>query len=144
MTVNESCFPHLKANGYRVTSAPSDDQNCIGYAADKAGEWWDPAEDQIWPDGVARDYTVESLVQVFIALGYTPCDSPDNEPGYEKVAIYSDDEEYTHAAKQLPDGTWSSKLGPDDDINHPGLESLADGMYGKVVRILKRARSVQA
>lgn len=109
---------------------------------DRPGEWWDPAEDQIWPDGVPRDYSVEAIVSVFATLEYALCDSADLEPGYEKVAIYSDDDEYTHSARQLVDGTWTSKLGPDDDINHPTVESLAGGSYGKVCKIMKRARNV--
>ena len=138
MTVHESNFPRLAADGYRLTSDPSEEQNCIGHAADRPGEWWDPAEDTIWPDGVPRDYNVDSLVAVFLTLGYTLCDSGTHEVGYEKVAIYSDDDEYTHAARQLADGSWTSKLGPDDDIVHPTPESLAGGTYGNVVRMLKR------
>jgi hypothetical protein len=130
----------LVAAGYKITSDPTEEENCIGHAAGRPNEWWDPDEDQIWPDGVPRDYTVESLVLAFATLDYALCDSAGNEPGYEKVAIYSDDDEYTHAARQLEDGSWSSKLGPDDDINHPTLESLADGTYGKVVRVMKRPR----
>jgi hypothetical protein len=38
----------------------------------------------------------------------------------------------------LVDGSWTSKLGPDDDIEHPTPESLAGGAYGNVVRTLKR------
>jgi len=141
MTVNESCFPRLATDGYQVTSEPTAEQNCIGHAADRPGEWWDPAEDQVWPDSVPRDYSVDAIVAVFVTLGYTLCKSAAHEVRYEKVAIYSDDDEYTHAARQLADGSWTSKLGPDDDINHPTLESLAGGLYGNVVRVMKRARS---
>jgi hypothetical protein len=138
MTVHESYFPRLAADGYRITSDPSEEQNCIGHAAGRPGEWWDPAVDDVWPDSVPRDYTVDSLVAVFLTLGYALCDSGTHEAGYEKIAIYSNGDEYTHAARQLVDGSWTSKLGPDDDIEHPTPESLAGGTYGNVVRMLKR------
>jgi len=138
MTVDESCFPRLAVDGYRLTSDPSEEQNCIGYAADRPGEWWEPLEDTVWPDGVPRDYSVDSLVAAFLTLGYAQCDSGSHEVGYEKVAIYSDGDEYTHAARQLADGSWTSKLGREDDIRHPTPESLAGGAYGNVVRMLKR------
>lgn len=141
MTVHESCFPRLAADGYELTSDPTEDQNCIGHAVDRPGEWWDPAEDQLWPDGVPRDYSVEALVAVFATMGYALCDSASLEMGYEKIVIYSDDDEYTHASRQLEDGSWTSKLGPDDDINHPTPESLAGGSYGEVCKIMKRART---
>jgi hypothetical protein len=84
-----------------------------------------------------------TLVMVFATLEYALCDSDNCEAGYEKIAIYgkgSEDDEYEHVARQLADGTWTSKLGPDDDINHPTLDSLAGGSYGKVLKIMKRKR----
>jgi hypothetical protein len=44
----------------------------------------------------------------------------------------------THAARQLPDGTWTSKLGISEDIQH-ALDDLAGAVYRAVVQILKRA-----
>ena len=67
------------------------------------------------------------------------CESADHEPEYDKIAIYGDGGEYTHVARQLAvDGTWTSKLGPDDDINHATPEALAGGAYGNVVKIMRR------
>ena len=72
------------------------------------------------------------------------CGSPEYESGYEKVAIYGKDGEWKHAARQLTeDGTWTSKLGPEDDINHATLEALAGATYGTVVQIMKRQQAGQ-
>ena len=44
---------------------------------------------------------------------------------------------YQHAARQLVSGKWTSKLGPDEDIEHESPDSIAE-WYGVAV-ILKRA-----
>jgi hypothetical protein len=48
------------------------------------------------------------------------------------------DGEPTHAARQLPNGKWTSKLGRWQDIEHE-LDGLVGEMYGTVKQILKRA-----
>ena len=61
------------------------------------------------------------------------------EAGHEKVALYADDQgEWTHVARQLPDGWWTSKLGPDEDILHRTPQALAGDLYGQVQAIMKR------
>jgi hypothetical protein len=45
---------------------------------------------------------------------------------------------YTHAARQLPDGTWTSKLGKDVDIEHDYPDDVAGGVYGEVVVLMQR------
>jgi hypothetical protein len=57
----------------------------------------------------------------------------------EKVAIYGEDDTYLHAARLRPDGKWTSKLGPYEDIDHNTLGGLLNGEYGSVVKILRRA-----
>lgn len=71
-------------------------------------------------------------------MGYEVCDNTELEVGFEKIAIYGDsDGEATHAARQLPNGKWTSKLGRWEDIEHE-LEGLTGEMYGEVKQILKR------
>jgi hypothetical protein len=43
-----------------------------------------------------------------------------------------------HAARQLGTGRWTSKLGPDEDIEHDDVDALEGDHYGVVVRIMKR------
>ena len=45
----------------------------------------------------------------------------------------------THAARQLPNGWWTSKLGPSFDIEHATPEAVAGGVYGDPVLFLSRA-----
>jgi hypothetical protein len=62
----------------------------------------------------------------------------DLELGFEKVALYGLAESYTHAARQLPDGRWTSKLGNEEDIEHDSPEAVAGGLYGELVLFMKR------
>jgi hypothetical protein len=142
MTIYFNEFPHLRQSRHRLTSALERSENCIAHAAGASGEWWEPVIGRYWPLGPPYyNYKIESLVRVFERLGYELCDSVESESGYEKIAIYGIDNVYTHAARQLADGTWTSKLGPEDDISHAALNALAGGCYGSVVRILKRVKS---
>jgi hypothetical protein len=70
--------------------------------------------------------------------GYTKCDSPALEPGFEKLAIYGDRLGFTHVAKQLPTGVWTSKLGAWEDIEHNNPEALEGKSYGRVKAVIRR------
>jgi hypothetical protein len=63
--------------------------------------------------------------------------------GFDRVAFYAKDDCVTHAARQLANGRWTSKLGCDIDVEHdlPGLEG---SVYGYVVQILRRCSSSSA
>jgi hypothetical protein len=60
------------------------------------------------------------------------------EPGLVKVAIYGSGLMYTHAARQLPDGKWTSKLGKGEDIEHDSPDDVAGGVYGELAGVMKR------
>jgi len=144
----EAVFPNLRRENYHVTSCDDPFYNCIAYAAEVYDKWWWPveADGTDWPESLPEYVTLEVFVSAFRTKGYSECNDNDTtvEAGMEKVAIYAyDDGEPTHAAKQLPSGTWSSKLGGWEDIEHATLEDLEgdDPAYGKVARVLKRPRS---
>jgi hypothetical protein len=46
---------------------------------------------------------------------------------------------YTHAARQLPSGKWTSKLGKGEDIEHDSPYDVGGGVYGEVMQVMKRA-----
>ena len=65
------------------------------------------------------------------------------EPGSEKVVIFVDNEGLpTHAARQLTDGSWTSKLGSWQDNQHQHLQALAGtaSIYGVVALIMRPPR----
>jgi hypothetical protein len=136
-------FPGLSGTEYRVTSQPDRKYNCIAWAAGDSRRWWwpDPPPDDegyFWPLGVSNEETVAAFVAVFATLGYEPCSAEASEPDWEKIVLYaSADDIPTHAARQLANGRWSSKLGRAEDIEHD-LRALEGAEYGKVVQIFKR------
>jgi hypothetical protein len=136
----ETLFSALGGSGYVITSPADDRYNCIAWAAHDNERWWWPDEDSYWPDGAPREETIAAFVAVYGELGFVSCDDPLLEAGYEKVAIYAaPDGMPTHAARQLPSGLWTSKLGQLQDIQHQ-LEDLAGPVYGSCARFLKRER----
>ncbi len=139
----EDIFPGLRADTYRVTSARSDAYNCIAWAAGDDQAWWwpDAMETDYWPARAPRAETVEAFVQAYAGLGYERCATPDFEEGIEKIAVYIDANGVpTHAARQLADGTWTSKLGELEDITHPTLAAISNEAYGTATIFLRRVR----
>jgi hypothetical protein len=139
----ETLFPGLRGTEYRVTSPKERKYNCIGWAAGDTGRWWwpDPPPDDEgyhWPAGAPHEETLAAFIAAFAVLGYVPCEGDAAEAGWERVALYaSADGVPTHAARQLPDGRWTSKLGRREDVEH-GLRDLEGSAYGTVVQIVKR------
>jgi len=139
----EKAFPRLRASAYTVKSPRTRDYNCIAWAAGAMNQWWwpdpDAANDAVhWPAGIAREETLSAFAAVFAALGYVSCVDEAYEPGYEKVALFADAAGVpTHAARQLPGGRWTSKLGFLEDIEHD-LHDLAGEEYGAVVQLFPR------
>jgi hypothetical protein len=132
-------FPQLADAGYTVTSPPSAQYNCFAWAAGDHTRRWEPDSlgSQYWPEAVPREYTLAAFTKMFESLGYEVCPSGEPEPGFEKVAIYTRFHVPQHAAKQLPSGQWSSKLGDHKDISH-ALYGLEGEIYGAVERVMRR------
>ena len=135
----EDVFPGLRGQPYQIKSERDRRYNCIAFAArDKRNWWWpDLAEQDTWPAAVARVETVEAFRDAFATLGYVVCDHDQLEAAYEKVALFALAGKPKHAARQLPSGRWTSKLGPMEDIQH-ALHDLTGMVYGSVVLVMKR------
>ena len=69
--------------------------------------------------------------------------SDDYEDGFVRLAIFAIGSTVKHAARQLRNGKWTSKLGQDVDIAHE-LRELEGPQYGSVVRIFRFAISTAA
>ncbi|MDF5722241.1 MAG: hypothetical protein PUP91_17485 [Rhizonema sp. PD37] len=137
----ENKFPNLSSTRYFVTSRQSSSYNCFAWAAGEDDRWWSPLDPDnmyYWVEGVTAELTMSAFIQAYKSLGYELCDNSELEAGFEKIAIYAtSDGEPTHAARQLSNGKWTSKLGRWEDIEHE-LEGLTGEMYGSVQQILKR------
>jgi hypothetical protein len=134
-------FPNVTSGNYAKKSEDSPNYNCFALAASDTQRWWSPAEDYFWPID-ERKLTLPAFVAAYQSLGYAPCELDESlEEQTEKVAIYvSSTGEPMHAAKQLPNGKWISKLGDDEDIEHDSLKVLEGPFYGRPEIILKRRR----
>ena len=139
----EQTFPNLRASGYRIIGPATNWYNCIAWAVGDQDAWWQgDLVDAYWPAGIPADGSVQSLVVLFRSLDYQVCDSPEVEPDFDKVAIYAKGAEYMHAARQVVDGRWTSKLGESILIEHTTLDALTGEAYGGVAQVLKRPRHI--
>jgi hypothetical protein len=132
-------FPGLAKTGYRKTSEADGTYNCIAWAAGRTDSFWWPHADAYWPPGVPLVLTVDAFVQAYEAVGYRTCADSILERGFEKVAIYANAKLVpTHAARQVPNGEWTSKLGLHIDIRHADPNALIGRDYGAPVRFMRR------
>ena len=143
-------FPNLTTSNWVPPPSPMTLRyNCIAWAAgDTTKKWWpDPWGIGAWPSGVRREVTIQGFIDAFMALGYILCADGAPEPGIEKIALYAKPGPVgmlpTHAAIQLDNGNWSSKLGDFEDIEHFRLEALDGPQYGAVVSYLRRIRLIR-
>jgi hypothetical protein len=140
---NPARLPNLTDQNCEIKSLYDTKYNCIAFAAGETESWWWPTDDDYWPDGVDRQVTIEVFIKAFATKGYLPCEDGTLDETCEKVALYGMDDGSgrmvpTHAAIQLPDGKWASKLGKCEDIHHATVDAVNGPSYGVVVRYLKR------
>jgi hypothetical protein len=148
----EQAFPLLAAAGYEKTSEhtgqpPKDGAyNCIAWAAHDSKRWWWPNSYNYWIPWIQREEQISCFVKTFRWLGYRECSNSRLEFGFEKVALYAmhnsgspmlpptDQRDLKnwipkHMARQLRDGTWTSKAGASEDIRHFTLDAVES--YGR-------------
>ena len=130
---------------FRITSLQDTGYNCIAWAAEGNDRWWWPAQEYYWPEGVTREETVTAFIRAFETRGYLPCGDGALEDGFQKVAIYAKSSGVpTHAARQLPNGEWASKMGSDCDIEPSTIDAVRDWpggrFYGSVAAYLRKRR----
>ena len=133
-----AAFPNLTPANHRVTSPADWLYNCIAWAVGETARWWEPTD--YWPDPAGRfGYDLADLIRVLEGVGFEACLDGLPEPGFQKIAVYADDaSRYTHAARLLPTGAWTSKLGMSVDIEHDTPGDVAGGAYGELAGFLRR------
>jgi hypothetical protein len=136
----EDIFPGLGQVAYQVTSPASKNYNCIAWAVGDDDHWWKPTGKDFWPEEAPQEYTVAALIRAYETRGFVLCTDSTPEENHEKIAIYCQSQKYTHAARQLANGNWTSKLGSAEDIEHATLEALEGFEYGAVLHIMKRPK----
>ena len=133
-------FPQLSSSNSRPTSDKTAHYNCIAWAYGIDNMWFWPDSDHqyYWPDNIRRAEDIDAFIDLFRLQNYIVCESDIYEDGFQKIALYVKDNKPTHAARQLSNGKWTSKLGVDIDIEHDTPECLNGSAYGTVAIIMKR------
>jgi hypothetical protein len=139
-------FPDLVPERHTVTSKRTTRYNCIAWSvglSDK--QWWpDPWGVGAWFPGVPRAITLDAFARGYASVGYQPCDDGRFEIGFEKIALYAkagpSGPMPTHAAYQLVNGKWTSKLGSLEDIEHSAEADLNGTLYGQPIKYFRRPR----
>jgi hypothetical protein len=142
-------FPNLNATRDTITSEINPNYNCIAWTLGETQTWWEPWGGLIlpsafppyqWPDNLPHDRTVDTYIDFYRAHGFEVCDSEQRENGYQKIVLYENNGEVQHAARQLPDGLWTSKLGEQEDIQHRlrDIEGSGEYRFGTASVFLKR------
>lgn len=154
-----SVFPKLSNDiSFRISSKKNVNYNCIAWAGFVDNEFWWPEVipynklDGVrykWPFNIKHSDKLEFFIELFSHLGYKEesfC--IDNEqPNFRKIALFIKEDKFqsdrlicdcTHAARQLKNGLWASKLGSNHDIEHSNPYDLEGPAYGKIAIILKK------
>lgn len=146
----QSLFPELVNDKYFKLTSPQDPcYNCIAWAYSYKDRWmWPPGGSPAkvldavtyWPNENASDDISEFIRAFKEGKGYEICENADYEKGYQKIALYVEKgtTTCTHAARQLTNGCWTSKLGPEQDIQHGTPYTIEGNTYGEVYCIMKR------
>lgn len=140
-------FPNL--HWYTETSDPTARYNCHAWGADTNAVWWEPARpDQhpsfpwariYWPAGLPLyDLSLANFRRAHGSVGFEVCIDGTFDDGFEKVAHYMIGLDVQHTARQLPWGTWTSKLGMGMDIEHGDPQALEGPKYGAVAGYMRR------
>lgn len=132
-------FPELHDLNCLVTSQRTKRYNCIAWAAGIDNRRWDLHPSYYWPPHAKRDRSQDALIEAYEQCGFAKCSTGVFEEGYLKIALYAKDGLWTHAARQLDDGNWTSKLGDLEDFTHYSVGAIEGPGYGKVYCYMKRA-----
>ncbi len=137
----EQIFPNLASADYQITSPATEDYNCIAWAMNNVDTvfWPDSMDLFSWPDTLPREEDLEVVISFFRSHGYEVCTNPKLERGFQKIALYVvDNDKFTHVARQLPGGDWTSKIAEHQDITHKSLAALIGNRCGQVGCIMKQ------
>ena len=114
-------FPNSSKDPFVITSPITNSYNCIAWAFGDTTKWYWPDDYFVgfWPQEINRECTLQSFINLYKLIGFEVCENEKFEEGFEKIVIFTDNNNIpTHAAKQINDSLWSSKLGGHHDVSH--------------------------
>ena len=140
-------FPNSERDKFKHHSEETTEYNCIAFALEIQDKWIDPeTQDPLdgtkpwWPDKIPRDRTLSTFIKLFELYGFQKCLDKNLEEDYVRIAIFVRGDKVAHAARQIGNGMWVSKLGNGVDCIH-SLSAIHNGMYGVVRQFMKKKKS---
>jgi hypothetical protein len=132
-------FPNLGRYEVLATSTPKGKKkviyNCIAHTVRIYDKW-------VWPGANVSDFD-----KLYGSIGYKRIQKLDYRfnTKLDKIVLYAKrgkngNIECTHGARQLADGTWTSKLGQGPLIRHATPASVSGPSYGKPIAVYVKAR----
>jgi hypothetical protein len=121
-------FPRL-GDRFEVLGPATVTYNCICWSLGGNNTW-------VWPRGPGQPVTLADFDALYSYYGFRRVAGLDytRQKGIDKVVVFAVSRdgkaEITHACKQLPDGSWSSKLGSLPLIRHLRPDDVAGPTYG--------------
>ena len=97
-----------------------------------------PFPGYFWSKNAPRTLHLDSFVELVAEYGYQCCTNGTIEGDVQKIVLYGTKTLVTHAARQLPNGRWTSKLGGGEDIEHDTPEAVTGEAYGPVLAFFQR------
>lgn len=138
-------FPNSIAEPFHITSSFTQIYNCIAWAFGDNTKWYwpDPSHIYYWPPGINRTIELDAFIELYALIGYEVCENGDLVEGVEKIAVFTNNDGIpTHAARQLTNGQWTSKLGQNVDVSH-SISGIEGGAYGQAAQFMQRVSEVQ-
>jgi hypothetical protein len=133
-------FPRL-GKRFEVIAPATVTYNCIGWSLGNNSAW-------VWPRAAGVPCTLEDFDGLYGLYGFKRIAGLDTsrQPGVEKVVVFAlrkegGGAEVTHASRQLPDGSWSSKLGSLPLIRHLKLDDVSGPTYGSPYAVYVKPRA---
>jgi len=121
-------FPRL-GDRFEVMGPATQTYNCICWSLGNNDAW-------VWPRGPGEPVTLADFDGLYSIYGFKRVTGLDfgRQKGVEKVVLFAASREnkieITHACRQMPDGSWSSKVGSLPLIRHLRPDDLAGPTYG--------------
>jgi hypothetical protein len=138
--VERKAFPHL-GHEYEVLGPATKVYNCIAWSIGITNRW-------VWPARPGQPATVRDFDELYGRYGYRRVKGLnfDKAVGSDKLVLYVKRKpdgtiEPTHGARQLSDGSWSSKLGQLPLIRHLDPDDLDGASYGVPFAVYVRSQT---
>ena len=134
-----TAFPNSQAEPFEITSRETGDYNCIGWAVGDSTKfyWPGPSEFFFWPNEIPRNESLETFQLFFNSLVTKSVPTASWKRAFKKSRFLKKNGLPTHAARQLADGFWTSKLDVLEDVKH-SLGAISGGFYGEIALFLRK------